>query len=146
MRKLQRRVAEGRLVAARIILTGTTSLHGSLHRDQQRWRAEVLARAQDQGQEAIWIERIKVATNPVYDVAQLAERDALTKIVVENLGEASKTMSTLPTEIVDMLELLPPEVRQEVEAEWGEDRRPAVLNDVRAIILDALGTHGGRGS
>lgn len=138
--------AEGRLVAARIILTGATSLHGSLHRDQQRWRAEVLARAQDQGAEAIWIERIKVATNPVYDVAQLAERDALTKIVVENLGEANKTLSTLPTEILDMLELLPPEVREEVEAEWGEDRREAVLNDVRAIILDALGTHGGQGS
>jgi len=51
--------ADGRLVAARIVLTGTTSLHGSLHRDDQRWHAEILARAQDHGAEALWIERKK---------------------------------------------------------------------------------------
>ena len=136
--------AEGRLVAARIILTGTTSLHGSLHRDEQRWRAELLAKAQDQGADAVWIERIKIATTPVYDVNQLAERDALTKIVLENLNEAHETMATLPAEIVDMLDVLPPEVRKEVEAEWGEDQRREVLNDVRAIILDALATKGGQ--
>ena len=136
--------AEGRLVAARIILTGTTSLHGSLHRDEQRWRAELLAKAQDQGADAVWIERIKIATTPVYDVNQLAERDALTKIVLENLNEAHETMATLPAEIVDILDVLPPEVRKEVEVEWGEDQRRAVLNDVRAIILDALATKGGQ--
>jgi len=135
--------AEGRLVAARIILSGATPLHGSLHRDQHRWRAELLARAQDQGAEAIWIERIKIATAPVYDADDLAERDALTKIVVESLKQAHETMPTLPTEIMEMLEVLPPEVRQEIEAEWGVDQRKTVLNDVRAIILDALGTQGG---
>jgi hypothetical protein len=136
--------AEGRLVAARIVITGTTSLHGSLHRDVQRWRAELLAKAQDQGAEAIWIERIEVSTAPVYDVAQLVERDALTKIVVESLDQAHNELGTLPTEIQEMLGVLPPEVRREVEAEWSEDQRSAVLNDVRAIILDALGTKGGQ--
>jgi DNA repair exonuclease SbcCD nuclease subunit len=136
--------AEGRLVAARIVITGTTSLHGSLHRDVQRWRAELLAKAQDQGAEAIWIERIEVSTAPVYDVAQLVERDALTKIVVESLDQAHNELGTLPTEIQEMLGVLPPEVRREVEAEWSEDQRSAVLNDIRAIILDALGTKGGQ--
>jgi len=138
--------AEGRLVAARIIITGTTSLHGSLHRNGQHWRAQMLARAQDQGSEAIWIERIRIATAPVYDVAQLAERDALTKVVVENLNEAQDNLLTLPSEIEEMFGVLPPEVRSEVEAEWGEDQRMAVLNDVRAVILDALGTKGGQSS
>ena len=138
--------AKGRLVAARIVITGTTSLHGSLHRDDQHWRAQFLARAQDQGSEAIWIERIKMATTPVYDVAQLAERDALTRIVVENLDETHDQQITLPTEIKEMLEVLPPEVRSEVEAEWNVDQRTAVLSDVRAIILDALATKGGQGA
>jgi len=138
--------AEGRLVAARIVITGTTPLHGSLHRDVQRWRAELLAQAQDQGADAVWIERIKIATTPVYDVAQLVERDALTKIVVESLDQAQNELRTLPAEIEEMLGVLPPEVRREVEAEWGRDQRSAVLNDVRAIILDALGTKGGQGS
>lgn len=138
--------ADGRLVAARIVLSGTTSLHGSLHRDGQRWHAEFLARAQDHGPEALWIERIKIATTPVYDVAQLAQRDALTKIVVENLDQARVNLEVLPAEIVDMLAVVPPEVRDEVEFEWSGDQRSAVLDDVRAIILDALGTKGGEPS
>ncbi len=136
--------AEGRLVAARIVVVGTTSLHGSLHRDGQRWRAELLASAQDQGAEAVWIERIKIATAPVYDAAQLGGRDALTKIVLENLNEAHDKQTTLPSEIEEMLGVLPAEVRREAEAEWGEDQRRDVLSDVRAIILDALGTKGGQ--
>jgi hypothetical protein len=136
--------SEGRLIAARIVITGTTSLHGSFHRDAQHWRAQLLADAQDQGMEALWIERIKIATAPVYDVAQLAERDALTKIVVENLDEARAKLSALPPDIEEMLGVLPPEVRSEVAAEWGENQRSAVLNDVRAIILDALETKGGQ--
>ena len=48
--------------------------------------------------------------------------------------------------IEEMLGVLPPEVRSEVEAEWDEPQRGAVLNDVRAIILDALGTRGGQDS
>jgi hypothetical protein len=138
--------AEGRLVAARIVLNGTTFLHGSLHRDAQRWRAELLARAQDQGPDAVWIERVKIATAPAYDIAQLAARDALTKIVVDNLDEARDHLTTLPTEIEEMLAVLPPEVRSEVEAEWNVGQRTAVLDDVRAIILDALGTKGGQAS
>ena len=136
--------AEGRLVAARMVITGTTALHGSLHRDGQHWRAQFLASAQDQGAESPWVERIKIATAPAYDVAQLAERDALTKIVVENLAEAQEKLPALPTEIEEMLGVLPPEIRSEVEAEWSGDQRTAVLHDVRAIILDALGTKGGQ--
>ncbi|MEQ2007015.1 MAG: DNA repair exonuclease [Limisphaerales bacterium] len=138
--------AEGRLVAARMVIIGTTSLHGSLHRDAQHWRAQFLARAQDQGAEAIWIERIKMATAPVYEIAQLAERDALTRIVVENLDAAHDHQIALPTEIEEMLGVLPPELRSEVEAEWSGDQRTAVLSDVRAIILDSLATKGGQDS
>ena len=136
--------AEGRLVAARIVITGTTPLHGSLHRNDQHWQAQFLARAQDQGAESLWVERIKIATSPVYDIAQLAERDALTKIVVENLAETGDQQIGLPADIEEMLSVLPSEVRITIEAEWNGDQRTAVLSDVRAIILDALTTKGGQ--
>ncbi|MEI8372025.1 MAG: DNA repair exonuclease [Planctomycetota bacterium] len=136
--------AGGRLVAARVVFTGATPLHGSLHRESHRWRAELLGRAQDQGEEAIWIERIKVSTSPVYDPAQLAERDALTKIVLEILEQARVESGNLPDEIKEMLDVLPPEVRIEVESDWDESQRSALMEDVRAILLDALGTTGGR--
>jgi len=136
--------AQGRLVAARIVFTGATPLHGSLHRETHRWRAELLARSQDQGQDAIWIERIKVSTSPVYDLAQLAARDALTRIVLETLEQASIEPGNLPEEIKEMLGVLPGEIRNEVESDWTREGSVAVLEEVRAIILDALGTRGGR--
>ena len=136
--------AEGRLVAARIILSGTTQLHGSLHRNDEHWSAQFLASAQDHGADAIWIERIKVSTSPVYDLAELAERDALTKIVVTNLTATHDQPILLPPEIEEMLSILPLEIRTQVEDELNGEQRATVLSDVRAIILDALATNGGQ--
>ena len=138
--------ADGRLVAARIVFTGATPLHGSLHRESHHWRAELMGRAQDQGEDTIWIERIKVLTSPVYDLAQLAERDALTKIVLETMGQVKLESDNIPSEIIEMLNILPPEVRSEVKSEWDESQLATVMEDVRAIILDALGTKGGQSS
>jgi len=138
--------AGGRLVATRILFTGATPLHGSLHRETHRWRAELLGRAQDLGEEAIWIEKIKVSTTPVYDLAQLAERDALTKIVLETLEQTGTEPASFPPEIKEMFDVLPPEIRVDVEAEWTESRQASAMDDVRAIVLDALGTKGGQAS
>jgi len=135
--------ADGRLLASRITLTGASPLHGSLHRDAQRWRAEILGIAQDFGESAVWIEQVKVATSPVYDLSQLAERDALTKIVLETLEKATHDLSDLPDDIAEMLNVLPPEVREVVEGEWGTGERAALMGDVRAIILESLQTKGG---
>jgi DNA repair protein SbcD/Mre11 len=135
--------ADGRLLAARIVLGGTTSLHGSLYREAERWRAEILAAAQDHGEQAIWIERVRVATSPLYDAAELAQRDALTKIVLETLDQAPNQLEKLPSEIEDLFALVPSEIRHELEQEWTGDKRNGVLKDVRAIILDALGAKGG---
>jgi DNA repair exonuclease SbcCD nuclease subunit len=137
------RDASGRMLAVRIIFSGATSLHGPLHRDFKRWQAELLAGAQDQGQDAIWIERILVSTSPMYDLAQLAERDALTRIVLETLDRVRIKPEKFPSEIKDMLAILPGDVRSGVETDWSEAGGDVVLEDVRAIILDALGTKGG---
>jgi hypothetical protein len=45
-----------------------------------------------------------------------------------------------------MLDVLPPELRAEVAAEWDADQRPALMEEVRAIILEALQTKGGKES
>jgi DNA repair exonuclease SbcCD nuclease subunit len=134
--------AEGRLVAARIEFTGFTPLHGSLHRETYRWRAELLGIVQDQGEEAIWIEKIKILTSPVYDLAQLAERDALTKTVIDSLDQNRIDSEKFPVEIREMLDVLPPEVRREIETDWEDSQQ--ITRDVCAIILDALGSKGGQ--
>ncbi len=132
--------AEGRMVAARLVLTGATSQHGKWHRDLSRLTAEVLAVAQDQGADVFWLEQVRVATRPVYDLGLLAERDDLTKLVLESLEDPRSMV--LPAEITEMLEVMPGELRGPVEADWDPAHRSATLSDVRAIILDALGTQG----
>ena len=92
--------------------------------------ARIAGPCQDQGEEVIWIERIKVSTSPVYNLAQLAERDALTKIVLETLEQARVEPGNLPGEIKEMLDVLPPEVRSEVESDWGESQHATVVEDV----------------
>lgn len=135
--------ADGRLLATRIQLTGATTLHGSLHRDAQHWRAQVQALAQDFGEEAVWVERLRIGTSPVYDLAELAARDALTKTVLDSLETATHDLAALPDDISEMLDVLPPELRAEVAAEWDPGQRPALMEEVRAIILEALQTKGG---
>jgi hypothetical protein len=79
----------------------------------------------------------------VYDLGKLASRDALTRIVLEILDGASIEPGSLPGEITEMLGVLPNEIRSEVESQWAGDASASLLEDVRSIILDALGTKGG---
>jgi DNA repair exonuclease SbcCD nuclease subunit len=135
--------AEGRLVAARVVFAGSTRLHGSLHRDTHRWRAAVVGRAQDHGSDRLWIERLRMATTARYDLNQLAERDALTRLVLESLSQAVSELASPPDAFTEMLQLMPVDVRSDLEAAWQPGRRPEVLADVRALILESLGTQGG---
>lgn len=136
-------MAEGRLLAARITLSGASQLHGSLHREAQRWRAEILGISQDFGEDCVWIEQVKVSTSPVYEISELAERDALTKIVLETLDKETHDLSDFPVDITEMLDVLPADVRGEVEEQWGVGMRAELMGDVRAIILESLKTKGG---
>ena len=135
--------AEGRLVAARLVFTGATLLHGNLHRDLAHLQAEVLGLAQDFGVESVWVEKIKLKTAPVYDLDQMAERDALTKIVLETLKGSSEEFEALPDDVAEMLAILPTEIRGEIEGEWESGGGAEVMGEVRSIILEALETKGG---
>ncbi len=134
--------AGGRLLAARIILSGATALHGWLHREADSLRAECVALAQSAGG-PVWIEEVKVATSSVYDTAELASRDSLTGLVVESLDRAGTESLDRPAEVEDLLKVLPKSVRAGVEDLMTGEAKGELLAEVRAIILDALATRGG---
>ena len=134
--------AEDRLLAVRLVLGGATALHGQLHRDEQRLRAECLAAAQ-QCAGVVWIEELKIRTSPVYDLTELAERDDLTGIVIESLQAAAGQELDTPDDIKAMLDALPAAVREEIAAELQGEAREPLIADVRSIILEALATKGG---
>lgn len=130
--------AEERLLAVRIVLTGATSLHGRLKRDLPGLRAECINQAQRVAA-AVWIENVEVRTTPLQDLAELATRDDLTRIVLETLESAATGSAlSLPEEVRELLKILPLELATGVEDELAETERAALIDDVRAILLTAL--------
>jgi len=134
--------AEGRLLAARIVLVGATSLHNTLKRDLPGLRAECINQAQSVPDD-IWIETVEVRTTRRQNLAELAARDDLTRIVLESLDQAAAGELAVPDEVNDLLRILAPELREGVAADLAAPQRAALLDDVRAILLESLAQKGG---
>lgn len=88
--------ANGRLLALRITLLGDSALHNQLHADHSQWQAECVNSAADIDEELIWFERLRIKTKPTYDPQELAERDELTKLVLEALDHFTPTQAPAP--------------------------------------------------
>ena len=128
----------------RITLSGATALHGQLKRNQPRLRAECIAQGQMIAPDALWIEEIEIDTTPRYQLAELAARDDLTRIVLETLDGALAGELDLPADVHDALKQLPADIRADIEADLAPMGRVALLGDVRAIVLEALQVSGGQ--
>ncbi len=135
--------ADGRLLAARVALTGSTHLHGALARNLPLWRAQCQARGQVVGGDGVWIEELELATAPVYDLQQLAARDDLTRILLEGLAEAEVMAPETPPEVHDLLGALPADIRDELENAMADAQRLALLAEVRDLLLASLRHSGG---
>lgn len=112
--------AEGRPLACRVRLCGTTALHGRLVSRREQVQAEVRALAFEAGTDALWIEKVKLATRPEADRAALAGRSDALGGLVRSLGALSgeaDLLDALGTDLADLLARLPPEA---LEGEAGE--------------------------
>lgn len=67
--------AEGRLLAARIRVTGATTLHDGFVRESERWRFELRALAAELREPGVWLERIELATRSPRALASLLGRE-----------------------------------------------------------------------
>jgi DNA repair exonuclease SbcCD nuclease subunit len=74
--------ADGRLLAARVQITGTCEAHAGLLADGERLRYEVIGAATDVAGEAVWIESVQTATTPVRKIAGGGE-DAIGELMSE---------------------------------------------------------------
>jgi len=137
--------AAGVLLIARIRLQGATVLHGSLLLEQDKLEADILAIAQDIGEELLWIQSVVVATSPVYDLDDIAARDELTGSVLAALRDDALDQvlaRAMPAEVGDMMAQLPAEIRREIEAELDDEKRSRLVAEVRELIVASLATGG----
>ena len=103
----------GRLVACRLELIGRTSLNEYILASREQLTAEARAAALALGDEAAWIERLVISTQPLAD-HQLSAADDLATIIGEAQHDAG-LHAQLEASMSELLSKLPHEIRSEVE-------------------------------
>ncbi len=109
-------LADGRLLACRIELTGRCEAHDGLLASSNMLLAEARAATLALGEEAAWVERVIVATTPAIDPEILRARNEALGDLQSMLTEAGNDpvfLDSLVTEIGDFLRKLPHELRAE---------------------------------
>ena len=121
--------AEGKLVAARLRLTGATALHRSLLADPGGFAVDALAAAQ-QNAEDIWIEKLRLDTR---DLAQASGED-LAGVDLDALlaGGDGETLLRRLSEDMDMLRSKSSGAGLALDLEDA----PALMAEARALLLE----------
>lgn len=131
--------ANGRLLALRITLTGDSPLHDQLHAELTQWQAECVSIAAEIEEELIWFERLRIKTKPTYDPQELAERDDLTKLVLEALDHF--TPAHVPAPVAQLSDKLKGIDSKELKTLLTLSEADEQLKqDVTAIVLQSIST------
>ena len=132
--------AEGRPVAARLVVRGETRAHAALAAAPDRWRSELRAAATDLGE--VWLEQVRLATAPPV-LPGLGTADALGALLdgVRALEGDLATLRQLAAGVDELQRRLPPELREGEEPVelLSDDNLRAALADVRGLLVARLG-------
>ncbi|HYG62475.1 MAG TPA: DNA repair exonuclease [Thermoanaerobaculia bacterium] len=147
-RALEREVAaaEGRTLAARLVIEGACPAHGELVSAPERWVQECRSLAFAFGEEAVWIEKVRIRTRqPAAALDPFAADDALGGLLrsIRDLEADDAELAELAGELAELRRKLPAELFE--PADTGEALDPAdpaqlrgVLADVRDLLLARL--------
>jgi DNA repair protein SbcD/Mre11 len=61
-------------LSVRVRITGKTAAHGELFGLEAQLREEVLGQAASQGIDRLWVEKLRIETEPIHDAGQIADR------------------------------------------------------------------------
>lgn len=131
--QLEQRLAEadGRTLAARVVLCGATPAHAALRADFERWTGQIRAIANDLGG-GLWIERVLSRTLAPLEVGAIEERDdAIGQLArsLRALRDDEAGLSSLLRDFASLKNKLPAEARE------GDD---AIRLDDPAFLREAL--------
>jgi DNA repair protein SbcD/Mre11 len=133
------RGADGRLLACRIEIKGRTGIHSQLLASREHLLAEARAAALALGEETAWVERVVIATEPVFDQATLrAREDALGYLqrISGDACEIEEVLKQLDDDIGEFIRKLPHEVRTDCE---DAVLKAAINGDYTGLIKEASG-------
>jgi len=126
---------EGRILAARVVLTGKTRANGAIRRDVDRFVSELRASANDALPDSVWLEKILVRTTAKIDLERVRdEQSAVGHLArrIHALRDDPKELELLAAHLAELDKKLPPELT-------GDGDAPLRLTDsvtVSALLAD----------
>jgi DNA repair exonuclease SbcCD nuclease subunit len=128
------------LLAVRVVLHGSTALHGRLFSDPDRLTAEVRNVATERGGDRIWIEKVELQVEPPRDKATIdGPIDELLE-VVEQMRHDQTSLESVLEQLAELKRRLPSELIHDPDgprlsdAEWLQ----SLLGHVQPLLLDLL--------
>ena len=120
---------ENRLTAIRVSVVGRTNVHAMIATQLDAFREQVRALAIEVGNGSVWVEKVKVTTAMLVDVAALKERN-------DPLGELVHQLEILAAGDRQALEALAAELhslRQKLPAELIQNAEGLLLEDAQTL-------------
>ena len=134
--------ADGRPVAARVSVRGSTSAHLAMQADPQKITSEIRAAATLVGGEGVWVEKVELLTRAPIDMAALRERDdAIGQIAraIAELRASDEAVTPLLSELAELKKKVPHELFEgEKNALSDADALRAVMEDVEQLLIPRL--------
>ncbi len=134
--------AEGRSVAARIVITGETAAHAAMEHDPDAIISDIRAVATDVAGE-VWVEKVIFRTRARINMADLRGRDdALGELLrsIDALRTDDDGLAAIAAELADLRLKLPADLREGDEALKLDDPRAlaGMLDDVEQVLVPRL--------
>lgn len=93
-------------LSVRVCIKGKTAAHGELFGLESQLREEVLGQAAGQGIDRLWVEKVRIETEPIVDAAHMAKRSDAIADLQRFLDEAPKDEALLASLLEDLLPLV----------------------------------------
>lgn len=93
-------------LSVRVCIKGRTAAHGELFGLESQLREEVLGQAAGQGIDRLWVEKVRIETEPIVDAAHMAERSDAIADLQRFLDEAPEDEALIASLLEDLLPLV----------------------------------------
>ena len=139
--------ADGRPVAARLVLQGASPVHSALHSDSAHWIQEYRALASSLGGAGLWLEKVAIETHQAIAMDELLERDdALGGLLraVHALEFDAAGVEGLAEEAATLRQKLPHELLSGEDSYDPTDPHylTGLMEDIKELLMHRLLTKG----
>jgi exonuclease SbcD len=129
-----------RLLAARVVVHGTTTLSNRLHADAERYVNEVRNLALERGEDRLWIEKVELQTRSAPLIALPDGPIEELRELFDQLRDDPEALAGLGDELADLRRKLPAELMASPDAPrpGDPDWMLGLLDQVQPLLFDLL--------